>query len=208
MIIYWKWYKKEKQAFKTYEIGFVHIDITELYLQQKKWYLYVAIDRISKMAFAHLFENKTNQSSVDFLQMTIAFFPYKIHRILTDNGQQFTYRGLSTKLKPKGKRHPFTQCCLTNGIKHKLTQFYSPQTNGQVERMNKTIKEATLKFFHYDNIDQFKASLAHFLNYYNCHKKLKAIKRVTPYEFIVAKWKEKPKLFYKNPNHHCVGLNT
>jgi len=41
--------KKEKGKFKTYEIGFLHIDITDFYLQKKKCSPFVAIDRISKL---------------------------------------------------------------------------------------------------------------------------------------------------------------
>ena len=148
------------------------------------------------------------ETSVSFLEQVITFFPYKIHRILTDNGTQFTYRGMPHDKRPKLKRHPFSKLCLHYGIKHKLTQFYSPQTNGQVERMNYTIKEATLRFFHYNTIQQFENSLNAFLDYYNCQKKLKALKRVTPYEYILSRWKEKPSLFLKNSYHHCVGLNS
>jgi hypothetical protein len=32
--------------------------------------------------------------------------------------------------------------CQENGIEHRLTKFKHPWTNGQVERMNRTIKEA------------------------------------------------------------------
>lgn len=200
--------KREKKTFKSYEIGFIHIDITEFYLQKKKWNLYVAIDRTSKVCYAQLFASKTNQDSLEFLKNVLAFFPYKIHRILTDNGKQFTYRSLPKKQRPPLKRHPFTQLCYQHHIKHKLTPFYSPQTNGQVERMNLTIKEATLHFFHYETIQQFKHSLAHFLNYYNCKKGLKSLKQQTPYEYVISQWKKQPKLFHKNPYHHCVGLNT
>ncbi len=120
--------KKKSGKFKIYEIGFLHIDITEFWLEGKKWYLFVAIDRITKMAYAEIFSKKTAVNACIFLDHTITFFPYKIHRILTDNGQQFTYRGMPKAKRPKLKRHPFTKKCLENGIKHKLTKFYSPQT--------------------------------------------------------------------------------
>jgi len=40
-------------------------------------------------------------------------------------------------------------------------------TNGQVERMNRTIKEATVQRYHYDRHDQLEAHLAGFNNAYN-----------------------------------------
>jgi len=204
--------KKERGKFKTYEIGFLHIDITDFWLQKKKYSLFVAIDRVSKLCIAELYENKTMESSLSFLDTVFQFFPYHIHRILTDNGLQFTYRALPENKRPRTqdgiiKRHPFTQRCLNKGIKHKLTQFFSPQTNGQVERMNKTLKDATIKMFQYDTVEQFQVNLHDFLNYYNCSKKLKAIGRKSPFTFLKEKYKLYPKLFTKNPDHYCVGLD-
>lgn len=42
----------------------------------------------------------------------------------------------------------FDMICEANGIEHLLTKPNHPWTNGQVERMNRTIKEATVKRFH------------------------------------------------------------
>ncbi|MBF0273827.1 MAG: IS481 family transposase [Nitrospinae bacterium] len=200
--------KRKTQKFKVYEIGFIHIDITDFWLKKKKYSLFVAIDRVSKFSYACLYENKTVESALDFLKQVIDFYPYQIHRILTDNGIQFTYRCLLKANQPKGKRHPFSQMCLDNGIKHKLTNFFSPQTNGQVERMNQTIKNATIKMFEYETVEQFKLNLEDFLNWYNMAKKLKALKRKAPYDFIIEQYKLNPKIFNKKPEHHCVGLNT
>ena len=35
-----------------------------------------------------------------------------------------------------------------NGIEHRPTKIKHPWTNGQVERMNRTIKEATVQRYH------------------------------------------------------------
>ena len=48
--------KPGKQAFKAYPIGFFHIDIAEVRTGEGKLYLWVAIDRTSKYAFAQLHE--------------------------------------------------------------------------------------------------------------------------------------------------------
>jgi len=55
----------------------------------------------------------------------------------------------------------------TGGIEHRLTKVTHPWTNSQVERMNRTIKEATVKRFHYDDHRQFKTHLADFVAAYN-----------------------------------------
>jgi len=196
-----------KKKFKEYKIGFVHIDITQIILKKNKFYLFVAIDRVSKFVVVRLYKNQNNDTSIIFLKTVIANCPYKIHRILTDNGAQFTYRLLNKDLRPN-RYHPFDKICKENFIKHKLTKFRHPWTNGQVERFNKTIKDATVKKYHYDNYDQLEKHLQEFIIAYNLTKKLKSIKFKTPFEFMVENYKKEPKLFYKNPFHYSLGLNS
>ncbi len=195
----------EKKKFKSYEIGYVHIDITEVRLESK-YYIFVAIDRISKFAVVKIFKNQTIENSVIFLQEVIDSFPYKIHRILTDNGAQFTYQLLSKHLRPKSF-HPFDLLCRKHFIKHKLTKFRHPWTNGQVERFNRTLKDGTIKKYHYNSVEQLEKHLQEFVIAYNFAKRLKSLRFKNPFEFIIEKFKEKPKLFYKNPFHYCQGLN-
>ena len=45
--------ERSKKKFKTYPIGYFHIDIAELHTAEGKLYLYVAVDRTSKFAFVH-----------------------------------------------------------------------------------------------------------------------------------------------------------
>jgi hypothetical protein len=54
-----------------------------------KLYLFVAIDRTSKFAYAELHGKAKRQTASDFLKALIKAVPYKIHTVLTDNGIQF-----------------------------------------------------------------------------------------------------------------------
>ena len=69
--------------------------------------------------------------------------------------------------------HMFDMRCRENGIEHRLTKIKHPWTNGQVERMNRTIKEATVQRYHYDRHDQLETHLADFINAYNYARRLK-----------------------------------
>ena len=52
--------------------------------------------------------------------------------------------------------HRFDQNRREHGIEHRLTKPNHPWTNGQVERMNRTIKDATVKRYHHDSHDQLR----------------------------------------------------
>jgi transposase InsO family protein len=47
--------------------------------------------------------------------------------------------------------------------------------NGQVERMNRTIKEATVKRFHYETHEQLRTHLTDFVTAYNFARRLKTL---------------------------------
>lgn len=93
-------------------------------------------------------------------------------------------------------------------IEHRLAKVKHPWTNGQVERLNRTIKEATVKRFHYDDHAQRKTHLGGFIDAYSFGRRLKTLKGVTPYEFICKKWTSEPDRFIINPIHQMPGLNT
>jgi transposase InsO family protein len=103
--------------------------------------------------------------------------------------------------------HMFDMRCRENGIEHRLTKVRHPWTNGQVERMNRTIKAATVKRYHYDSHNQFETHLTDFVNAYNYARRLKTLKGLTPYEYICKIWTKEPQRFRLNPIHQLTGLN-
>lgn len=196
--------KNKKKRFKKYPIGYVHIDIAEVATEEGKLQMFVAIDRTSKFAYVELYEKKTKAIAAEFLRDFIALLPYKIHTILTDNGIQFTNR----KQDKHAFAHIFDRVCAENDIEHRLTKIAHPWTNGQVERMNRTLKEATVKRYHYESHEKLKEHLYAFVSAYNFAKRLKTLKGLTPYEKIIKWWENEPKRFKVNPTHHKMGLNT
>lgn len=170
--------KREIKKFKTYDPGYVHIDIAEVRTEKGKIYLFVGIDRTTKYTYAALYDQETRANAVAFLANLIKAFPYPLQTILTDNGVQFANRKTDIYAFP----HPFGKLCTENKIEHRLTQVKHPWTNGQVERMNRTIKEATVYKYYYDTPQTLEEHLSTFLNAYNLGRRLKALKGKTPLE--------------------------
>jgi len=210
--------KPSKKKFKTYPIGFFHIDIAEVRTEQGKLHLFVAIDRTSKFASVELHEKATTRAAADFLRHLIAAVPYKIHTVLTDNGIHFTTPGAGGSAVPEIKEalekgelfraHAFELACAKNDIDHRLTKPKHPWTNGQVERMNRTIKEATVQRFYYESHQQLRHHLDDFVNTYNFARRLKTLKGLTPFEYICKCWTSQPKRFTINPLQQIPGLNN
>ena len=79
---------------------------------------------------------------------------------------------------------------------------------GAVERMNRTLKEATVRRYHYETHDRLKEHLAAFPKAYNFGRRLKMLRGLTPFEFITKVWTEEPNRFKTDPTHHSLGLNN
>ena len=197
--------REKPKKFKAYEIGYFHIDIAELRYEGGKGFLFVAVDRTSKLVFARIYRKATKLVAAGFLKSLIRNVPYTIHTVLTDNGVQFVQREQGTALTFP---HIFGRVARENNVEHRLTKPYHPWTNGQAERMFRTIKEATVKSFHYSSIEELRRHVRDWLAAYNFAKPLKALKFKTPYEAIQNLWKSKPQLFILKPDHHMLGLNT
>jgi hypothetical protein len=73
--------------------------------------------------------------------------------------------------------------------------------------MNRTIKDASVKRFHYDSHDQLRQHLADFVAAYNFARRLKTLRGLTPYEAICKAWTEEPARFTQNPHHQIPGPN-
>ena len=199
--------KPKRSKFKRYPIGFFHIDIAEVQTGEGKLYLFVGIDRTSKFAVTQLVDKADRKTAWEFLQHMLEAVPYQVHTILTDNGIQFAEQPRNRNtIYSRPMR--FDMICEANGIEHRLTKPNHPWTNGQVERMNRTIKDATVKRFHYDSHDQLRAHLTDFMAAYNFARRLKTLGGLTPYEYICKIWTSEPYRFILNPIHQMPGLNT
>jgi transposase-like protein len=202
--------KEQAKKFKEYEPGYLHVDVTYLpKLEGIKYYLYVAIDRATRLMYFKVYTNKTAHNAVDFLDQCKSYFPFYISHILTDNGAEFTDKFTNRKNKASGN-HQFDMACIEGHIDHRLTAPATPKTNGMVERVNGTIKDATIKVLTYKNEAELKADLDKFLVYYNLNRRHGSLKRElkvrTPFEAIQCWYRMNPEIFIKSPDMFRADL--
>lgn len=193
--------KKVYQKFKEYEPWFIHIDISYWpVIDGKKQYIYVAIDRATRLIYIEVHDDKKASTASTFLQAVIKFFPFKITKILTDNGKEFTSKNHLWKMDLEGL---FDQVCKAFDIEHRLTLPYHPETNGMVERINLTLKADTLHIHHYDTADEMAKDIKRFMIHYNFTRRhsslIKENKWRTPFDALCYYYAIMPEIFTEAP---------
>ncbi len=183
--------KAKRMKFEWYPTGLFHIDISEVQAVEGKLHLFVGIHRATKFAVAQPVATANRKTAWVFLQHILKAVLHQVHTIPTDNGIQFA--------KQPRKRHTiysqpmrFDMICEANGIEYRLTKPNHPWTNGRVERMNRTIKDATVKRFHYESHDQQRTQLADFMAAYNFARRIKTLGGLARYEYICKIWTSEP----------------
>ena len=196
--------ESEHKPFKAYEPGYVHVDVKYLPQMQdedKRRYVFVAIDRATRWVFIDIKQHKTAASAKAFLAAVRKAAAFRIHTILTDNGKEFTDRLFGSRTRQPTGEHEFDQLCQALGIEHRLTKPRTPKTNGMVERFNGRLSQV-LRSHHFNSAEDLEKTLHRFVWLYNHHLPQKALGHEAPVQAL-KKWKMKaPDLFVKNVRNH------
>lgn len=189
------------KAFKSYEPGFIHIDVK--YLPQmpdepSRRYLFVAIDRATRWVFVQIKSHKTAAAARSFLSALHKACPINIQKILTDNGKEFTDRLFASRERKATGNHEFDQLCQALNIEHRLTKPRTPQTNGMVERFNGRIADV-LKTHRFNSADDLEQTLLRYVALYNHQLPQSALQSKTPIQNMKDWYATHPNLFVKRP---------
>lgn len=137
------------------------------------WYIHNAVDDCTRLAYSELLDNERKETASEFWIRANAYFEsvgITVQRVLTDNGA--CYR---SKLFCK---------TLGEAITHKRTRPYRPQTNGKVERFNRTMLEEWAYAKPYRSETERAAGFADWLHTYNHHRSQTALKGKSPADLV------------------------
>lgn len=193
--------KVAHKPFKSYMPGFVHMDVK--YLPQMadetgRSYLFVAIDRATRWVFIAIKPNKTAASAKAFLKALHKACPFRISKLLTDNGKEFTDRLFGAKDRQPTGQHEFDQLCAALGIEHRLTKPRTPQTNGMVERFNGRISDI-LKTHRFQSGEDLRTTLQRYVALYNHELPQSVLGGKTPLQAMKEWFKSNPESFHRRP---------
>ena len=132
-------------------------------------YLHHAVDDHSRLAYSEILTDEKKDTAAGFWRRAQAFFDghgITVLRVLTDNGSCY-------------RSHAFAQA-LGPGIKHKFTRPYRPQTNGKVERFNRTLAMEWAYAKPYKSEEARIADYDAWLHHYNHHRPHTGIEGLSP----------------------------
>jgi transposase InsO family protein len=123
-------------------------------------YIHSAVDDHSRLAYSEVLADEHTFTCTGFLRRAQVFYAahgIQLERVLTDNAGGYT-SGL------------FGAVLAASGATHKRTRPYRPQTNGKVERFNRTLLNEWAHVQLYTSNQQRTAALDDWLHLYNHHR--------------------------------------
>ena len=118
--------------------------------------------------------------------------------------RSLTFRFIRGRKTPSG-RHIFDRECVRLNIEHRLTNPYTPKTNGMVERFKGRIEEI-LERNRFDSYNKLTEALNGYLKCYNHFNKQKSLGYKTPKDVIMDWFKIKPEIFKEEFNISSYNL--
>jgi transposase InsO family protein len=135
-------------------------------------FIHSAIDDCSRLAYSEIRNDERKETCADFWMNAEAFFAahgITVSRVLTDNGSAYRSQLWKTTL---------------GDITHKRTRPYRPQTNGKVERFNRTLLNEWAYVRAYESTGVRAEELDNWIHTYNYHRRHTALDGLSPIERV------------------------
>jgi transposase InsO family protein len=153
---------------------FLQLDTKAIWCYPTKRYIFAAVDKSTKLAFARMYKNNSSYSARDFLLRLYFLLDTQIDYLQSDNGAEF--------------QKYFEEACAKLNIQHYFSRIKTPDDHPQIERFNRTIEEEFLQLGNYiAEVDTFNRLLADWLIEYNFNRPHQSLGYLTPIEFTQQK---------------------
>lgn len=132
-------------------------------------YRHHAVDDHSRFTYSEILADERKETASAFWQRARDAFSalgIEVKAVMTDNGSCYL-------------SHDFA-AALGQGVRHIRTRPYRPQTNGKVERFNRTSDEEWAYARHYESNDQRAAAYPNWIHHYNYHRPHTGIAGLVP----------------------------
>ncbi len=131
-------------------------------------FLHHAVDDHSRLAYSEILDDERKETASAFWERANAFFQaagITVTAVMTDNGSCYRSRDFAAAL---------------GTIKHRWTRPYRPQTNGKVERFNRTHAAEWSYAASYASDEDRAATYQDWIHHYNHHRPHTGIDGQTP----------------------------
>ena len=151
----------------------IQMDTVAIFTAGLKRYIFTAIDVRTRFAFAYAYKANSSANGSDFIGKFLKVAPFVTRRVQTDNGGEFA-------------KH-FDDFCQKNGLIHFFNYPRHPESNGFLERFNRTVQEQCVNLYidDLDEPDNFNRKLMDYLIWYNTQKPHRGIGKVPPMRYYL-----------------------
>jgi transposase InsO family protein len=162
------------------DVKYLDVLFDERHPEGIKEYQYTAIDCATRVRFTEIYQEVSPHNSVDFVKKVIAFYPFSVRVIQTDNGTEFTY-----ELMPHVQvEHPLDVYLKSVRIIHKLIPVGRKEYNGRVERSHRTDDEELYRPGKFTNVYERREAAKKFMFYFNNQRPHLALGFLTPMQML------------------------
>ena len=137
--------------------------------------LHIAVDDHSRLAFIQVHADETGPTCAKFMADAVAWFAEQgivIERVMTDNAKNYTIS------------RDFQSVLRDHRIRHTRIRPFRPQTNGKVERFNRTLVDEFAYARTFTSNTARLDALPRWVRYYNTRRRHTSLEGHTPTEIV------------------------
>lgn len=149
----------------------------------EKCYVFNFVDHASNWSYKKAYSKISPKSTIDFMKNLLKVCPFKIKRLQTDNGTEYTYKFYKRYADIK-KEHPLEKFCEENDIVQKLIPPGVKELQGLVERSHRQDDQELFSRIEPDEIEEFNDYLKEYYIERNEGRRFKKHDWKTPNEWL------------------------